>query len=116
MKFLCSIAFLAATAIISVQGQTNGAAACTICLQDSLKALPLCAGLNITVGNFNPSENPAYAVCLCSSLDGAWVDACSGADKCGQDILSFKNAYAGNLQSAGLSCGTTPTFNPVPVV
>ncbi|KAF9182037.1 hypothetical protein BGZ51_005009 [Haplosporangium sp. Z 767] len=112
MKFLYALALLVTMTVVSVQGQTNGAAACTICLQNSIQALPLCSGLNITMGDFNPSENPAYAKCLCSSLDGAWIDACTGKDQCGQDIVSFKNAYAGNIQAAGLSCGPTPTFAP----
>ncbi|KAG0249083.1 hypothetical protein BG011_009611 [Mortierella polycephala] len=112
MKFFPALALLATMTMVSVQGQTNGAAACTICLQKSIQALPLCSGLNITMGDFNPSENPAYAKCLCSTLDGAWIDSCSGENQCGQDIAAFKSAYAGNIQAAGLSCGATPTFAP----
>ncbi|KAF9947668.1 hypothetical protein BGZ70_002570 [Mortierella alpina] len=112
MKFLLSLALLATATVVSAQ---NGAASCTICLQNAIMALPKCAGLNITMTDFDPSLNPAYSVCLCSSLDGAWVDGCSGADKCGQDILSFKKAFADNIKSAGLSCEGTPSFVKRPV-
>ncbi|KAF9561366.1 hypothetical protein EC968_005773 [Mortierella alpina] len=112
MKFLIAIALLATATVVSAQ---NGAAACTICLQDSIKGLPKCAGLNITMGDFDPSTNPAFAVCLCSSLDGAWVDKCAGEDKCGQDILSFKKTFEVNIKDAGLSCEGTPSFSKRPV-
>ncbi|KAF9939016.1 hypothetical protein BGZ67_010070 [Mortierella alpina] len=112
MKFFISLALLAAVTVVSAQ---NGAASCTVCLQDSIKALPKCAGLNITMGDFDPSTNPAYAVCLCSSLDGAWVDRCLGADKCGRDILSFKDNFAANIKDAGLSCEGTPSFTKRPL-
>ncbi|KAG0084732.1 hypothetical protein BGZ93_001019 [Podila epicladia] len=99
-------------ALLAVAAAQSGSADCTLCLQSAIKALPKCAGLDIIVGNFNPGESTAYAECLCSSLDGAWVDGCSGDDKCGKDILSFKTAYASNIQSAGLICSPVPTFVP----
>ncbi|KAF9365887.1 hypothetical protein BGX34_007695 [Mortierella sp. NVP85] len=64
------------------------------------------------MGNFDPAANPAYAVCLCSSLDGAWIDTCKTTCP---DIESFKASYASNIQQAGLQCnGSTPTFVPGP--
>lgn len=99
-------------ALMAVAAAQSGSANCTLCLQGAIQALPKCAGLDITIGNFNPGASAAYADCLCSSLDGAWVDGCSSDDMCGQDILSFKAAYAGNIQSAGLICSPTPTFVP----
>ncbi|KAI1309709.1 hypothetical protein EDD11_004051 [Mortierella claussenii] len=114
MKFLPSIALLTLTTLVSAQNTLN---ACTTCLQSSISALPLCKGLNITIGDFQPGNNPtAVAACLCSSLSGNWIDQCTGAAQCGQDIASFKNTYSGNIQAAGLSCGTTPSFVPVAFV
>ncbi|KAG0007092.1 hypothetical protein BGZ65_008907 [Modicella reniformis] len=67
------------------------------------------------MGDFNPDVSPAYAVCLCSSLDGAWIDACKGTTLCGPDIESFKTSYPSTIQQAGLQCnGSTPTFVPAP--
>ncbi|KAG0032737.1 hypothetical protein BGZ81_010136 [Podila clonocystis] len=109
MKFTL-LAYVAA--LLTVAAAQSGSADCTICLQSAIQALPKCAGLDITVGNFNPGESAAYAECLCSSLDGAWIGGCSGADKCGQDVLSFKATYSDNIQSAGLSCSPVPTFVP----
>ncbi|KAG0334935.1 hypothetical protein BG004_000204 [Podila humilis] len=109
--FFASIILVLLTSAGSVSAQ-SGSADCTVCLQTSIQALPLCTGLDITMGNFNPSESTAYAACLCSSLDGKWIEACSGDDKCGGDILSFQAAYAGNIQSAGLVCTPVPTFIP----
>ncbi|KAF9271557.1 hypothetical protein BGZ68_003378 [Mortierella alpina] len=112
MKFLIPLALAATAAVAAAQ---NGAASCTLCLQNSIKVLPKCAGLNITMGDFDPSTNPAYAVCLCSSLDGAWIDKCTAADKCGQDILSFKKTFEENIKFAGLSCEGTPSFTKRPI-
>ncbi|KAG0039657.1 hypothetical protein BGZ82_007243 [Podila clonocystis] len=121
MKFatLLPVALLATFA--AAQGNSTngggGSAACTICLQTSLGALPLCKSLNVTgaIGEFDPSGSPAYATCLCSSLDGAWIDNCKDASKCGGDILNFKGTYGDSMKQAGLVCnGTTPTFNPPP--
>ncbi|KAG0200209.1 hypothetical protein BGX28_006659 [Mortierella sp. GBA30] len=120
MKFnLLSVASLAFATIVAAQqggNSTNGGGSgCMLCLQNSLMALPLCKGLNITVGEFNPGLSPEYAVCLCSSLNGTWIDACKDPSVCGPDIESFKNAYAENMQQAGLQCnGTKPTFIPPP--
>jgi hypothetical protein len=94
-----------------VLAQDSTQTPCMVCLQDSLQSLPACTGLTIVVGEMDPSSDPAYAACLCSSLDGAWVDKCTST--CGQDILSFKNAYSANIQAAGLKCGDQPTFIPV---
>lgn len=115
MKFtlapLMALAVLASA--VAAQNSTEGGSAdCVVCLQTSLQALPLCKGLNITMGDFDPAANPAYAVCLCSSLDGAWIDTCK--TKC-PDVESFKASYPSNMQQAGLQCnGSTPTFVPGP--
>ncbi|KAG0032738.1 hypothetical protein BGZ81_010137 [Podila clonocystis] len=118
MKFatLLPVALLATFA--AAQGNsTGGSDPCTSCLQTSLQALPLCKSLNVTsaIGEFDPSGSPAYAACLCSSLDGAWMDNCKDASKCGGDILTFKASYGDLMKQAGLVCnGATPTFNPPP--
>ncbi|KAG0007091.1 hypothetical protein BGZ65_008906 [Modicella reniformis] len=110
MKILQALVLVAAATVTVVSAQGP----CMTCLQNALTALPLCKGLNITMGELEPAADPALVKCLCSSLGGAWIDGCTGSTQCGQDILSFKKAYAGNLQSAGLSCGATPTFIPAP--
>ncbi|KAF9365886.1 hypothetical protein BGX34_007694 [Mortierella sp. NVP85] len=113
MKVLNTLLLVATTtlALVSAQGQAD----CMTCLQNGLSALPLCKGLNIKMGELDPAD-PALAKCLCSSLDGNWVDGCTGAAQCGQDILSFKKEYPSNLESAGLRCtGGTPTYIPAPV-
>ncbi|KAF9948698.1 hypothetical protein BGZ72_009421 [Mortierella alpina] len=120
MKFslACTLTILLASAAAAQDGGNStegGGASCTLCLQNSLRTLPACKDLNITVGEFNPGVSPEYAVCLCSSLNGTWIDTCKGDSLCGPDIESFKGAYASNLQQAGLQCnGTKPTFIPPP--
>ncbi|KAF9906751.1 hypothetical protein EC991_000344 [Linnemannia zychae] len=112
MKFtaLASIAALAVASVVSAQDE-----ACQTCLQTSLKALPLCTGVNITLGDFDPTSSPAYAACLCQSTSGTWIDSCITAKTCSDDILSFKASYADSLTEMGLNCnGTTPTFVPAP--
>ncbi|KAF9097782.1 hypothetical protein BGX29_007937 [Mortierella sp. GBA35] len=84
----------------TVSAQSD-ASACTLCLQQALQTLPACANVEATAG----SVSPAYAACLCSSLDGSWIDSCSGADQCGAAIATFKASYGSNIQSAGLQCG-----------
>ncbi|KAF9906752.1 hypothetical protein EC991_000345 [Linnemannia zychae] len=119
MKFFNSLTLILATlATLALAQETptdNGAPTpCMVCLQDSLQSLPACSGLTIVVGDMDPASDPAYASCLCSSLDGAWVDKCLST--CSQDIVSFKNAYAENIQAAGLICsGAQPTFVPAPL-
>ncbi|KAG0334934.1 hypothetical protein BG004_000203 [Podila humilis] len=104
--------------VATAQTETpGGGAACTICLQTSLQALPLCKSLNVTgtIGEFDPSGSKEYAACLCSSLDGAWIDGCNDPSKCGADIDLFKQTYKQSMTQAGLDCtGSTPTFNPPP--
>ncbi|KAF8950081.1 hypothetical protein BGZ46_004774, partial [Entomortierella lignicola] len=117
MKFsVFSVASLALFAsMASAQSNSSNSDACTSCLQTNLLALPLCKGLNITIGSFNPGESPAFAVCLCSSLNGTWIDGCQDASQCGPDILQFKTSYASGLEQAGLQCnGSQPTFVPGP--
>ncbi|KAF9911473.1 hypothetical protein BX616_010574 [Lobosporangium transversale] len=119
MKFSVALIIAFAFTVSSVSAQNDGnntdGAICTTCLQDSLRALPLCKDLNITMGSFNPGESVAYAACMCSSLDGAWVDLCKDPSKCGPDVESFKGTYAATMEQAGLRCnGTTPTFIPQP--
>ncbi|GJJ76648.1 hypothetical protein EMPS_09007 [Entomortierella parvispora] len=111
MKTFTSLAVLAAVALSFVAGQQS-ADPCSACLQQSIQSLPLCQGLNVTIGAFNPGESTAYAACLCSSLDGAWISQCTDVTACGSDINSFQSAYSSNIQSAGLICGAQPTFNP----
>ncbi|KAG0282065.1 hypothetical protein BGZ96_000860 [Linnemannia gamsii] len=111
MKFFKALAILATTATTLVFAQDATQSPCMVCLQDSLQSLPACTGLKIVIGDMDPSSDPAYAACLCSSLDGAWVDKCIAT--CGQDIVSFKKAYSQNIQDAGLKCGAQPTFIPV---
>lgn len=110
MKTFTSLTVLAAVVLSFVAGQSNNP--CSACLEQSIQSLPLCQGLNVTIGAFNPGESTAYAACLCSSLDGAWINACTDVTECGTDINSFKSAYAGNIQDAGLVCGSQPTFIP----
>ncbi|GJJ76647.1 hypothetical protein EMPS_09006 [Entomortierella parvispora] len=116
MKFTPTVALATAVLALSVSAQTNSTegGACQTCLQDSLMALPACTGLNITMGEVNPSITPQYAACLCSSINGTWIDACTKT--CGSDIDGFKQAYAQEMEGQiGLNCnGTTPTFVPVP--
>ncbi|KAG0239640.1 hypothetical protein B0O80DRAFT_434573 [Mortierella sp. GBAus27b] len=111
MKFVSAFVLVAAATIgmVSAQGTPD---ACKSCLQSALSALPLCKGLNIKMGELDPAADPSLVPCLCSSLDGAWVDGCTGAAQCGQDISSFKKSYSDNIQDAGLSCGASPTFIP----
>ncbi|KAG0054322.1 hypothetical protein BGZ83_011428 [Gryganskiella cystojenkinii] len=111
MKF--TFATVLASAVLALAVTAQNSTDCTLCLQKNLMALPACNGLNITVGDINPGVTPQYAVCLCSSLSGAWIDACTTT--CGPDIVQFKQTYAQSMQQAGLNCnGTTPTFNPGP--
>ncbi|KAF9998451.1 hypothetical protein BGZ80_006048 [Entomortierella chlamydospora] len=117
MKFtvlpVAALAFLVST-VVAQTNSTNGET-CEECLQSSLLSLPLCKGLNITIGDFNPGESPAFVVCLCSSMNGTWIDACQATTLCGPDILQFKASYQSDMEQAGLQCnGTTPTFNPGP--
>ncbi|KAF9911474.1 hypothetical protein BX616_010575 [Lobosporangium transversale] len=115
MKLYSAIALVALTslALTSKSAQSAPLNSCMTCLQSSLSSLSDCKGLDIQIGNLNPGNNPsAFATCLCSSLDAAWVDACTGAEHCDQDILSFKNTYSENIQAAGLSCQPTPVFLP----
>ncbi|KAG0326116.1 hypothetical protein BGZ99_010094 [Dissophora globulifera] len=100
--------------MVAAQNSTAGdSLACTTCLQSSLQALPLCQGLNITTNAPNSTVTPAYAACLCSSMNGTWIDACADPTKCGPDILAFKAQYPDTLTRLGLQCnGTTPTFAP----
>ncbi|KAG0274848.1 hypothetical protein BGZ95_009415 [Linnemannia exigua] len=112
MKFttLAPIAALAIASIVFAQNE-----ACQTCLQTSLKALPLCAGVNVTLGEFDPNSKPEYAACLCQSTSGSWIDSCIASKTCSDDILSFKASYAESLTGMGLNCnGTTPTFIPAP--
>ncbi|KAF9428307.1 hypothetical protein BGZ76_001987 [Entomortierella beljakovae] len=106
MKIFSALAALATAAMVSAQSS------CFICLQTSIQALPLCQKLSVIMGEFDPASDPDMPACLCSSLDGSWIDACTDANYCGQDIFSFKDSYAKNLQSAGLSCGPTPSYVP----
>ncbi|KAG0340352.1 hypothetical protein BG000_000128 [Podila horticola] len=94
MKF----AILAAVALFATVSAQSDPAACTLCLQTSLQSLPACKGVEAS------SSNPAYAACLCASLDGAWIDACSNASQCGATIATFRASYASNIQAAGLKC------------
>ncbi|KAF8950080.1 hypothetical protein BGZ46_004773, partial [Entomortierella lignicola] len=104
--FISAIAAVATIALVSAQPS------CITCLQNSISALPLCQGLNITIGAMEPNSTPGLPACLCSSLDGSWIDACVNSNACG-DISSFKQNYSQNIQDAGLYCGATPTFVPV---
>ncbi|KAK3826523.1 MAG: hypothetical protein JOS17DRAFT_750391 [Linnemannia elongata] len=117
MKFFKTLALLATTlSLVLAQDASTGSAQtdaptpCMVCLQDSLQSLPACTTLKVVIGELDPASDPAYAACLCSSLDGAWIDKCTST--CSEDVLSFKNAYADNIQSAGLRCGAQPTFVP----
>ena len=115
MKFTPTVALATAILALSVSAQTNSTenGACDTCLQKSLMALPKCVGLNITLGTVDPAVSPQYAVCLCSSLNGTWIDACT--ETCGPDIAGFKATYAQEMQGVGLDCnGTIPTFVPQP--
>ncbi|KAF9916169.1 hypothetical protein FBU30_001518 [Linnemannia zychae] len=117
MKFITALTILAtiATASVFAQSTTDGSAPtpCMSCLKASIESLPACQSLTIVIGDMNPASDPAYAKCLCSSLDGAWVDKCIST--CSQDILSFKNAYSENIQAAGLRCSPVPTFVSTPL-
>ncbi|KAG0297754.1 hypothetical protein BGZ97_004234 [Linnemannia gamsii] len=110
MKF-AALAPIAALALASaVSAQTD---ACQTCLQTGIKALPLCAGVNITIGEFGDTGSPAYAACLCQSTSGTWIDSCIASKACSDDILSFKATYASSMTDIGLHCnGTTPTLIP----
>ncbi|KAG0282066.1 hypothetical protein BGZ96_000861 [Linnemannia gamsii] len=110
MKF-AALAPIAALALASaVSAQTD---ACQTCLQNGIKALPLCAGVNITIGEFQDTGSPAYAACLCQSTSGTWIDSCVTSKTCSEDFLSFKATYASSLTDIGLNCnGTTPTLIP----
>ncbi|KAG0367091.1 hypothetical protein BGZ54_004404 [Gamsiella multidivaricata] len=111
---LSAASALVLASVVAGQNSTQGdGLVCTTCLQNSLRALPLCKDLNITVGDFNPGVSTAYAACLCSSLSGTWIDACKDASQCGPDIESFKATYPSTIEQAGLQCnGSTPTFVP----
>ncbi|KAF9934969.1 hypothetical protein FBU30_009391 [Linnemannia zychae] len=99
MKFTilatAAVAFLAT--VVSAQAD---ASACTLCLQEALKALPACANVEPTPG----SVSPAYAACLCSSLSGSWADSCASTADCGSTVAAFKSNYGINMKSAGLNC------------
>ncbi|KAF9933116.1 hypothetical protein BGZ67_004411 [Mortierella alpina] len=120
MKFTLvgALTLLLASVVAAQEGGNStdgGGSACTLCLQNTLRALPLCKDINITIGEFNPGVSSEYAVCLCSSINGTWIDNCKGDTLCGPGIESFKSAYGSNLQQAGLQCnGTKPTFIPPP--
>ncbi|KAG0066823.1 hypothetical protein BGZ89_006856 [Linnemannia elongata] len=104
MKF-AALAPIAALALASaVSAQTD---ACQNCLQTAIKALPLCAGVNITIGDFNPAASPAYAACLCQSTSGTWIDSCIASKTCSEDVLSLKATYASSLTEIGLNCNGT---------
>ncbi|KAF9916168.1 hypothetical protein FBU30_001517 [Linnemannia zychae] len=112
MKFtaVAPIAILALASAVSAQTDV-----CQNCLQTSLKALPLCANVNITVGDFDPNSSPGYAACLCQSTSGTWIDTCITNKACSEDVLSLKQNYAASLTELGLNCsGATPTFIPAP--
>ncbi|KAF9325697.1 hypothetical protein BG006_010827 [Podila minutissima] len=105
MKFTILAAVAALLAAVSAQSDP---AACTLCLQSSLQSLPACTGVEAS------SSNPAYAACLCASLNGAWIDACSGDSQCGAAIATFRASYASNIQAAGLSCANgQASFTPL---
>ncbi|KAF9538504.1 hypothetical protein EC957_006707 [Mortierella hygrophila] len=113
MQFFKALALLATTLslVLAQDASTDsGPTPCMLCLQDSLQSLSACTTVKVVIGEMEPASDPAYAACLCSSLDGAWIDKCTST--CSQDVLSFKNAYAENIQAAGLSCGAQPTFVP----
>ncbi|KAF9358102.1 hypothetical protein BGX26_002470 [Mortierella sp. AD094] len=108
MKFT----LIAATAIAMIASMVSAQdpAACTVCLQHALTALPACANVQTPASG---QVTNAYASCLCSSLSGAWIDSCSGASQCGSAVTAFKSAYAANIQAAGLQCnGNSATFTP----
>ncbi|KAK3815827.1 MAG: hypothetical protein J3R72DRAFT_461261 [Linnemannia gamsii] len=119
MKFFTTLTLVLATisALVVAQEPTatdnSAPTPCMVCLQDSLQSLTACTSLTIVVGDMDPASDPAFAECLCSSLDGAWIDKCLST--CSQDIVSFKNAYSENIQAAGLICGAQPTFVPAPL-
>ncbi|KAF9151951.1 hypothetical protein BG015_005997 [Linnemannia schmuckeri] len=110
MKFAALAPITALALASAVSAQTD---ACQTCLQTAIKALPLCAGVNITIGDFDPAASPAYAACLCQSTSGTWIDSCIASKTCSDDVLSLKATYASSLTEIGLNCnGTTPTFIP----
>ncbi|KAF9579719.1 hypothetical protein BGW38_003910 [Lunasporangiospora selenospora] len=111
MKFTVASTLAIIVTILSMTTTQAQGTACTDCLQASLQSLPLCSKLDIAIGNFTPSNSREYAACLCSSLDGAWIDKCRPDSLCGEDIMSFKDAYADNLRSASLICGSQPSFS-----
>jgi hypothetical protein len=110
MKFTILVAAFVALVASTASAQEDPSA-CTLCLQEALKQLPACANVEATAG----SVSPAYAACLCSSLDGSWIDSCSGADKCGATVAAFKSSYGDNIKAAGLACGANgqASFTPV---
>ncbi|KAG0212919.1 hypothetical protein BGX28_005381 [Mortierella sp. GBA30] len=100
----------AITLLATLASVQSDPAACTLCLQKALQALPACANVQATAPG---SVSPAYAACLCSSLTGTWMDSCKDAAQCGVTIDSFKASYATNIQTAGLSCnGNQASFTP----
>ncbi|KAG0235792.1 hypothetical protein B0O80DRAFT_500554 [Mortierella sp. GBAus27b] len=108
MKFI-ALAVSAIAMVASLVSAQSDPAACTLCLQNALKALPECANVQPTAG----TVSSAYAACLCASLNGAWIDACSDASKCGATVATLKTSYGTDIQTAGLSCsGGQASFNP----
>ncbi|KAF9578573.1 hypothetical protein BGW38_005562, partial [Lunasporangiospora selenospora] len=101
--FAAVLTFVLASVSVVVDAQDSvDPAACTLCLQNALKAIPACANAEAPKDG---SVSAEYATCLCASLDGAWADACSGASQCGSSIKLFKESYGANIQGAGLICG-----------
>ncbi|KAG0264204.1 hypothetical protein BG011_007238 [Mortierella polycephala] len=109
MKFILSTATLVATILVSLVSAQSDPAACTLCLQEALQTLPACGNVEATPG----SVSQDYANCLCSSLNGAWMDSCKGDAQCGSTLAPFQSLYASNIQLAGLNCaGGQASFTP----
>ncbi|KAK3813365.1 MAG: hypothetical protein J3Q66DRAFT_348130 [Benniella sp.] len=101
MKFT-ALAVAAIAMVASMVSAQGDAVACTLCLQNAIKALPACANVQPTAG----SVSTAYAACLCSSLSGSWADACTA--QCGSAAVStLKSSYSTLIQAAGLVCTGT---------
>ncbi|KAF9583317.1 hypothetical protein BGW38_009758 [Lunasporangiospora selenospora] len=86
--------------------------ACMQCLIDAVKTLPQCSKLDFAsaLSSPTPPTTPEFAACLCSSMDGAWIDRCAGQAQCGPAVSVFK--YAESMKTSGLTCGPTPSFAP----
>ncbi|KAF9291309.1 hypothetical protein BGZ68_004397 [Mortierella alpina] len=108
-----AIAAYTATALLaSLAFAQSDPAACTLCLQKALQALPVCANVRATAG----SVTAEYATCLCSSLAGNWIDSCKSSAQCGSTIDDFKASYASMFKLAGLNCnGNQASFTPASV-